>query len=256
MAAGAIFVAENGQEASTAIRAEMRALSTVTTGDLLFTGQVFRSRIRQRTFAGVDVNGQPFAPYGTKGPFYFYPNGSSASGRTAEGRKARATAAANRFAKTGKFGVRTPHGIKYASYSAAKAAHGVSNVNLYGMEQHTHMLDTMIVKAGGAELDMSSDILGIGTGELGAFESGSPAAGMQIGFYGPEAERAKGHNEGTSKLKKREFFALNDQDLQLGERAIAQRMMIRARSGHAGPGAAQPAGMSTITDDPNTWVPF
>lgn len=257
MAAGAVFVTPDGQSAAAAIRAEIQAFAQPTTGDLLYVGQIFRSRIRQRTFQGVDVNGAPFAPYSSKGPFYFYPNKGSATSRTSEGRKARATAAANRHAKTGRIGIRTSTGIKYESYAAAKSAHGVSNVNLYGMEQHTHMLDTIIVKAGGAEITQAAgEFMNTGS-DLSAFEQNTPGRELSIGFYGPEAERARGHNEGTAKLPKREFFALNQEDLQIAERAIAERMMIRARSGHKGPqgGGIAPAAL-TDSGDRNDWISF
>jgi hypothetical protein len=237
MSAAAVFIAPGGGDAVTAIRRELHALTTPTEGDLLHVGQIFRSRIRQRTFQGIDVNGAPFAPYSQRGPFYLYPNRESASGRTAAGKAARATAAKNRHQKTGRIGVRTATGIKYASYAAAKAAHGVATVNLYGMEQHTHMLDTMLVKCGGFVLDSTGEGLDFGS-ELQAFEQGAPASQLTLGFYGPEAERAKGHNEGTAKLPKREFFALNQEDLALGSRAIAERMMIRAKSGHQGPSSS------------------
>lgn len=217
---------------------------------MLYIGQVFRSRIRTRTFEGLDVNGQPFQAYSRRGPYYFYPNGTSTKDR-----KARATAAQNRHVKTGRIGVRTPTGIKYESYAAAKSAHGASNVNLYGMQQHTHMLDTMIVKAGGAELDLAAgDFMGSGAAEMDAFEQNVSNGQLAIGFYGPEAERAKGNNEGTSKNPKREFFALSPEDLMIGERAVAQRMQIRARMGHhAGPAGPGSVGSTGGSDD---WVGF
>ncbi len=195
-------------------------------GDLLHAGMGYVSRIRERTFAGIDVNGAPFAPYSTKGPFYLYPNAGATKDRAA-----RATAAKNRHAKTGRIGIRTPTGIKYESYAAAKAAHGVANVNLFGMEQHPHMLDALMVRAGGAESTlMDAEFALGGSPEMNAFEQNQPCAAMQIGFYGDEAERAKGHNEGNSKLPKREFFALNASDLAWGEQVIGERMLMRARS--------------------------
>ena len=142
MAAGAVFVAPGGGDASTAIHAELHALTAPTIGDLLFVGQLFRSRIRARTFQGMDVNGAPFTAYSQRGPYYFYP--SPISGRTAEGRAARATAARNRHAKTGRIGIRTAQGIKYESYAAMKSALGRPTVDLYGAQQHPHMLDTML----------------------------------------------------------------------------------------------------------------
>src|SRR5579863_4064579 len=110
--ASAVFLGPNNSNAAAAIRTEIAALTKITTGDLLFVGQVFRARIRERTFRGVDVNGAPFAAYSSKGPYYFYPNASSAGnvqgrlapsdrGTRAEVSHARRTAAAGRFAKTG-----------------------------------------------------------------------------------------------------------------------------------------------------------
>jgi hypothetical protein len=246
-AAAATFTAPGGEPAGTAIRYELQILTGVTIGDLLYVGHVFRARIRQRTLAGIDVNGAPFRPYSTKGPYYFYPNRDVGSTRRISGtrsltrdqiRGARATAAANRFAKTARIGIRTPFGIRYESYAAAKAAHGVPTVNLYGMEQHTHMLDTMVVKVGGMEIDQAAgEFLGSGS-DLAAFEQNTPANQLLVGFYGPEAERAKGQNEGNSKTPARKFFALNADDLALGERAIAERQQIRAARGSQ-PSAAQ-----------------
>ena len=124
---------------------------------------------------------------------------------------------------------RTPFGIRYESYAAAKAAHGASTVNLFGMEQHTHMLDTMLVRAGGQEASQGADeLLGLGS-ELAAFENDVPCSTVTIGFYGPEAERAKAHNEGTDRLPRRHFFDLNREDIAFGERAVVERMEIRAR---------------------------
>ena len=81
-------------------------------------------------------------------------------------RKARATAAKGRHAATGREGTRTPFGIRYdGGYAKAKQAHGVGNMNLYGMEQHTHMLDTMMVKAGQYTVseDIPPDSVAVGT---------------------------------------------------------------------------------------------
>jgi len=248
MADFATFTAPGGGDPGTAIRAVVAALTIVTVGDLLYVGEGYRSRIRARTFAGVDVNGVPFAPYSTKGPFYLYPN----KGATRD-RNARATASAGRHAKTGRIGVRTPTGIKYASYAAAHEAHGTPGVTLFGMEQHPHMLDSIMVKAGGQEVGSA------GTGSFGspleAFEGNSPCNLLALGFYGDEAARARGHNEGTSKLPKREFFALSISDLAWGERAIGTRMSIRGA--HVGPsGSGSPAAPAGDTDDRSDWISF
>lgn len=227
--ASATFTGPQGQDPVSAIHMTVDALTTITQGDLLYVGQVFRSRIRQRTFSGVDVNNAPFAPYSERGPYYFYPNGEVGAARGAAA-QARATAAKNRFNKTGKIGTRTPYGIRYESYAAAKAAHGVGNVNLYGMEQHPHMLDSIIVRVEGSEVDQAAADLDFGS-ELAALEGGKTAATeLTLGFYGEEADRAKGHNEGNRYLPVREFFALNQEDLQLAETAIGERMEERAKA--------------------------
>lgn len=233
MAANASFLGPNRSDPGIAVRAEMEALKTATVGDLLYVGMGYRARIRQRTLAGVDVNGAPFAPYSTRGPYYFYPNRDSTSGRTAEGRKARATAAKGRHEKTGRIGIRTPTGIRYESYAAMKSALGRSGVDLYGAEQHTHMLDTLLVKAGGSESAFTASEAMLfnsgGQDEFAAFEANQPCTQLVLGFYGPEAERARGNNEGTSTVPKREFFALSQEDLEWGSKAIGTRMQIRAR---------------------------
>lgn len=221
MAAAATFTTESGADGLTALQLEIRRLTTITVGDIQFVGQFLRSEILQRTARGLDVNGAPFAPYSTKGPYYFYPNG-----QRSEVRHARATAAKNRFKTAGGSGERTPYGIRYASYAAAKEAHGASVVNLFGMEQHTHMLNTMVVKVDGQAME---DALGPTGSELSAFENIAPARRLSIGFYGPEAERAKGHNEGVpGKLPQREFMALNEAELERGAHAIEQRLKTRA----------------------------
>jgi hypothetical protein len=203
------------------MQATVEALKTVTVGDLLYVGKGYRTRIRERTFSGVDVNGTPFAAYSTKGPFYLYVNRDATTSRAA-----RATASKSRHRATGLIGFRTPTGIRYESYAAAKSAHG-AGVNLYGMEQHPHMLDLMIVRAGGAETTAADDF-DFGS-ELEAFESSQECTALALGFYGDEAERARGNNEGTATIPQRNFFALNADDLSWGEQAIAQRMLIRAR---------------------------
>lgn len=223
--AHATFKGPGGEDPRISIQKDVQSLQTVTTGDLLKAGQLFRSNIRQRTLAGTDANGAPFAPYSQRGPYYFYPNRDSAGGN----RAARATAAKNRHSATGGVGRRTPLGIRYDSYAAAKAAHGVANVNLFGMEQHPHMLDTMLVKAGGVEdagafegFDFSS--------EFEAFEQNQAATQLELGFYGDEAARAQGNNEGTANLPARNFFALNADDLAIAEQAIGERILARTNA--------------------------
>jgi hypothetical protein len=102
----AVFVDSMGAPAGATIHRSLEALKTITVGDMLNVGEGYRADIRERTFAGVDVDGAAFAPYSERGPYYFYANKDAASGRTAAGRQARATASGNRFRKTGSIGVR------------------------------------------------------------------------------------------------------------------------------------------------------
>ena len=252
MPGSATFTGPGGTSPGESIRYQLQCLTTPTAGDLLDVGTKFRIRIRNSTFRGVDANGAPFAPYSTKGPYYLYVNRDAAGsirGASEAVKASRATAAKGRHAATRRLGVRTPYGIRYASYAAAKAAHGVANVNLYGMEQHPHMLDKMVVRAGGMEEDMSMEGLAIG-GEMDVFEGDVPTNNFTIGFYGDEALRAQGNNEGTGKIPQRNFFALNAEDLAMGERIIAQRMTIRAQRGGGGGGAAPK--IASISEGPIT----
>ena len=198
-----------------------------TQGDILLAGQIFRSRVVQRTAHGLDVDGAPFAPYKSRGkPYYFYPEGGA--GRSAEQRSKQT---AGRYKKTGKVGQRTRLGIKYEGYGAAKAAHGRATVDLFGLVQHAHMMNAMIVKAGGAEVDQASaDFLNDNGSELDAFTRNTVCSTLHVGFYGEEAERAKGHNEGTKHLPRRRFFDASADDLKLMTDAMGQRMMARAKA--------------------------
>src|SRR5579871_4204572 len=121
MASFATFTGPGGEPADRAVQREISALTTVTQGDLLYVGQVFRSRIRERKLNGVDVNGAPFAPYSTKGPYYFYPNRDSAAGR-----QARATAAKNRYGR----------GNRQTAGKVGPASQGAAAVSEYRQADH------------------------------------------------------------------------------------------------------------------------
>jgi hypothetical protein len=235
MAQLATFLGPGGQDPIT-VAHNLELAFVPTQGDILLAGQILRSRIVQRTQNGVDVNGAPFAAYSTNGPYYFYPDRDVAG---AKSRAERLTTVGNRFRETGKQGVRTTVavkgkdkrragvGIRYDSYAAAKSAHGRSNVDLFGMVQHPHMMNAMIVKAGGSELDMSADLVA-GIGDMDAFSQHEPCSQMHVGFYGEEAERARSHNEGTKHLPRRHFFDASPEDLQIMTTAMANRMLARA----------------------------
>jgi hypothetical protein len=222
---------------------------------MLYVGEGYRADIRERTFAGVDVDGAAFAPYSERGPYYFYANKDAASGRTAAGRQARATASKNRFAKTGSIGVRTSTGIRYESYGAAHAAHGSPTPNLYGMEQHPHMLDAIVVRAGGSEINQAGSAFMAGASDMDAFMANQPCNSLEMGFYGDEALRAQGNDEGTRTSPARHFFGLNAGELAKGEARVARRLMIRAAAG--GGTAGSTAGpVAELSDDRDDWVGF
>jgi len=236
MATLATFMGANGSTPQVVMQRFQDALQP-TVGDCLLLGQIARSQIRKRTFSGVDSEGASFAPYSTKGPYYFYPNGDvgSTRGGSAAVKHARATAAKNRFAKLGGakgVGVRTPYGIRYESYAAAKAAHGADGVNLFGMEQHSHMLDAIIVRAGGAEIDQAGgEFLDISSDdELDAFAQGSRSNEFFIGIYDERSDRGRGHNEGAGHLPRRHWFDLNAGDYALMKPVLINRMRTRANS--------------------------
>src|SRR5678815_1873834 len=109
MSSQVTFIGPGGEDPVTHILSIQSAL-VPTVGDGLYAGQLLRAKILERTAQGVDVDGIAFVPYADGHPYYFYPNrGIGASSR------ARKVAAAGRFRKTNRAGVRTPLGIKYAS---------------------------------------------------------------------------------------------------------------------------------------------
>lgn len=149
--------------------------ATVTEADMLYVLNRQKSRILERTQRGVDINGSPFAPYSRRGPFYYYPGKAAKSRSGAAGRFQR---------KVG--GTRTRLGVKFASYADFKASLGRGVVDLTGPNA-PHMLQAIVVRARGA------------------------AEGI-IGIYGSEADRAEGHNTGTGRLPRREFFGFGPAD--------------------------------------------
>jgi hypothetical protein len=72
---------------------------------------------------------------------------------------------------------------------------------------------------------------GLGGDEMDAFENNVDAQELAIGFYGPEAERARGNDEGTDTSPAREFFALSSEDLLIGEQIVARRIEDRVKAG-------------------------
>lgn len=240
--ATATFRGPGGQDPVAAVHNITLAL-VPTQGDMLLAGQIWRSRIVQRTQNGVDVNGAPFAAYSANGPYYFYPGteghgmsrsqahglykfasfeSSSLDRKLSEYYRLRGVAAEGRHGKSGKVGKRTALGIRYDSYGAAHAALGRSNVDLFGLEHHPHMMGAMLVKAGGTELDMSATL------DLDPSSNTSPCSQMNLGFYGEQEARARGHNEGAGHLPQRRFFDASAEDLHVMKETMLARAVARA----------------------------
>jgi hypothetical protein len=121
-------------------------------------------------------------------------------------------------------------GIRFDSYGDAKRSFGRGDsVDLFGLEQHTHMLNTILVKVGG-EVDQDTDAI-VNAPEATAMAKTTPTNDLRVGFYGPEADRARGNNEGAGHLPERHFFDANQQDIDLMGESIQARMLTRARAG-------------------------
>jgi hypothetical protein len=143
----------------------------------LYAGNRQKSRILDRTSRGVDVDEQPFAPYNSSRPYYWYP---------AKELKNRNSARTRFFKKIeGPTARKTTKGIRFDSYAAFKASMGRLVVDLMGARA-PHMLQAFVVKVSGGLLT--------------------------IGIYGEEAERASAHNEGTKNLPRRHFFDASESD--------------------------------------------
>lgn len=64
-------------------------------------------------------------------------------------------------------------------------------------------------------------------GALGVSVGDTPVTNFALGFYGNEAARARGHNEGGEKLPKRHFFDASEQDLQQMQADIGTHIQAR-----------------------------
>jgi hypothetical protein len=181
---------------------KIRNAANVTIGDCLWAGQFLRTRIRQRTASGIDVNEVAFAPY-SKG---------------------------------------------YAARKVKELGH--ADVDLFGFARGVHMLNAMLVKAGGQELSdysgsattdtQSSDLftLGIYDEELATRarvhnEGGQSRSGLGLGttsisgthsLFGRSVKAAA---SGSSGMPKREFFAANNGDIAAMENGIGARQVTR-----------------------------
>lgn len=182
-----------------------------------------RARILERTARGTDFAEKPFAPYSTKGPFYYYPSTEKGLSFLPSARALRAIwagrstfrgeyfkvlgAAAQRFARkvTPNGGTTPGGGVKFDSYATFKASLGRGAVDLTG-PRAPHMMLAVVVRV------------------RSALEGA-------IGIYGPEAARASGHHDGVPKknLPKRRFLDASGSDRDAMIADIVDSAEARAR---------------------------
>lgn len=204
-----------------------------TEADALYAAQRQRTRIVERTLRGVDVNGNPFEPYSTDGPYYYYPNGgrktTAKQNKAAVRRLLRATAhvTAGRSEYQGYMGVggvktRNGQGIRYESYADFKASLGRAGVDLTG-PRAPHMLQAIVVSVNDRAFGVSDSASG-GT---------RPVEVFALGIYGEAAGRASAHNTGYSPRWKRKhqryFLGANSNDLKDILNDIYARMSLRMK---------------------------
>ena len=205
---------KRGEDPSAAIIRLKRAAKP-SEADLLYAGQRQRTRILDRTTSGVDVNGSAFAPYSTKGPFYYYPTGRVGSrGFTVRQQKA----AVRRLLKitgevsgyrseylgsqsVGGVATRSGLGIRFESYADFKASLGRAGVDLTG-PRAPHMLQAIIVKAERPDE-------------------------LRLGIYGDAANRAEGNNLGTRTSPARRFFGASPADIREMVKDVYARIAAR-----------------------------
>ncbi len=162
-----------------------------TQADLRVAGEIVKTGIRDRTAKGVDAAGAAFAPYSTKGPYYYH----AASG----GRKLLAAGATEgRPSKSGR-------SLVFSSYGAFKRAFGRTFVDLQGITA-PHMLDAIVVTP---EED------GV---RIGIYDSRA-------------ATIASGHNRSSGRPKgmpQRRFFGVGTEDIGAIQQIIRERIIERA----------------------------
>ena len=182
-----------------------------TVGDAMFAAEMHKARILERTGRGVDVEGMPFAPYSTEGPYYYYPS------KTAQNRK---TATSRTFKKVEKAGgagaVKTGSGlgIKFeGGYAAFKSWLGRWSVDLRGARA-PHMLQSLTVHLPNGESSASA-----------------PAESIAVGIWGEAAGRASAHNQGNAQggLPQRRFIGASERDLAMFASHLLDRVLLRLR---------------------------
>ena len=205
---GFSFRSTRGGDPVDRIKALKKAVQ-ITEGDILYAGQRQRTRILDRTRAGVDMDGSPFARYSTKGPYYYNPTGGQA-GRSLESQVS-ATKRLKRKIEKGKPGgggmrlSRTGRTMVFEDgYAGFKAWLGRIGVDLTG-PRAPHMMQAIQTKVEGLKM-------------------------LILGIYGPKADIAQGHNEGTRHLPRRHFFGASSADLKQMVRDIADHISARVKA--------------------------
>ena len=187
--------------------------------DLAYALERQKTRILDRTYIqGADVDGAPFAPYSTNGPYYYYPNGhAGAAGKqyTVKQRKA----AVNRLLKitaevssirseymgsssAGGVKTRSGLGIRFESYADFKASLGRRGVDLTG-PRAPHMLQALTVH-------IVSDVEGA------------------VGIYDEtKAAIAEGHLNGAGHLPRRFFLGASGSDVDAMNADLVERIAAR-----------------------------
>jgi hypothetical protein len=198
---------------------------------VMYAMEMQRTRILERTQNGLDVDGRPFAPYSTKGPYYYYPNGRVGNSKFStkqtkasvqrlyrkigqiEGEYTSLPAhilakipGVSEHGDTGAKKTKNGLGIKFNSYAAFKAALGRGAVDLRG-PRAPHMLQGILIKLAG----------------------GSPVSEARMGIYGDAADRASGHNYGARNLPIRRFLGVSQSDLKQMANDIVQHLMSRIK---------------------------
>lgn len=208
--------------------------------DAMYGGEVLQSKIWERTALGLDCHANMFDHYAISPPYYYYPTGkvgkllSKLTTKTRQGQRDRT------FRALGKVGERTHLGIKFpGGYSQFKhEGLGRSYVDLMG-PRGPHMLERMQVRipelgSSDIQMTMQGDVWQMleAKQQMGGMDA-ALASTVEIGWWGEEALRAKGNNEGTGRNKVRNFFpvhGLPDDYRALMENAIAARIAARLQS--------------------------
>lgn len=217
----------------------------VTEGDCLYTAQRQRTRIVERTINGIDVEGRPFEPYSTNGPYYYTPGNAGGAGqsRTLKQKQAAVKYLLRRMGPVvetaweyggneGLGGVPSKSGtsIRFNSYADFKASLGRAGVDLLG-PRAPHMLQSIAVKINGTTYSLADISAALGGRHQEATE-------FVLGIYGEAAGRASGHNTGINPRWKRphqrHFLGASPAEIDAMLADLLGRVMARLKQS-AGP---------------------